>query len=84
MCIIKMFMKLQETFLKLMQAAAAISVPRFDDLALIHTQNGLLLSQITHLEKEIVTLQVYGGDERAIYRCFSYLSWPSDESNLFP
>ncbi|VEB32993.1 V-type ATPase subunit B [Legionella sainthelensi] len=44
-----------------MQAAAAISVPRLDDLALIHTQNGLLLSQITHLEKEIVTLQVYGG-----------------------
>lgn len=43
------------------QAAAAISVPRLDDLALIHTQNGLLLSQITHLEKEIVTLQVYGG-----------------------
>lgn len=43
------------------QGAAAISVPRLDDLALIHTQNGLLLSQITHLEKEIVTLQVYGG-----------------------
>ncbi|KTD43627.1 V-type ATP synthase subunit B [Legionella parisiensis] len=38
----------------------ATSVARLDDLALIHTQNGLLLSQVTHLEKEIVTLQVYG------------------------
>lgn len=42
------------------QDSGVISVPRLDDLALIHTQEGLLLSQITHLENEIVTLQVYG------------------------
>lgn len=40
--------------------AESVLIPRLDDLALIHTQNSTLLSQITHLEKEIVTLQVYG------------------------
>lgn len=37
-----------------------IFIPKLDDLALIHSQERTLLSQITNLEKEIVTLQVYG------------------------
>lgn len=42
------------------QDVGAVSAPKLDDLALIHTQEGVFLSQITHLENEIVTLQVYG------------------------
>jgi V/A-type H+-transporting ATPase subunit B len=38
-----------------------IVAPRLDELALIHTPAGTtLLSQITQLEKDVVTLQVYG------------------------
>lgn len=38
-----------------------IDVPRLDDLALIHPSSGpALLAQITHLQEDIVTLQVYG------------------------
>lgn len=41
--------------------AHSIEIPRLDDLALIHPPTGpTLLAQITNLEQEIVTLQVYG------------------------
>lgn len=39
----------------------SIEIPRLDDLALIHPPTGpTLLAQITNLEQDIVTLQVYG------------------------
>lgn len=41
--------------------STAILVPKLDDLALIHTPEGAsILTQITHLSQNIVTLQVYG------------------------
>ncbi|MDR3502594.1 MAG: V-type ATP synthase subunit B [Legionella sp.] len=41
--------------------AYSIEVPRLDDLALIHPSSGsTLLAQITNLEQDVVTLQVYG------------------------
>ncbi|MBL7478429.1 V-type ATP synthase subunit B [Legionella bononiensis] len=36
-------------------------VPRLNDLALVHTTNdSMLLAQITHLQEDVVTLQIYG------------------------
>lgn len=45
----------------LVSSKHGIEIPRLDDLALIHPPIGpTLLAQITNLEQEIVTLQVYG------------------------
>lgn len=42
-------------------SASTLEVPRLNDLALIHPQDGTpLLAQITNLENDIVTLQVFG------------------------